>query len=69
VPVLIIAGDADPLARPDEARALFDRVKTHGRLVMLPASTHNSLLTLNRDRYLREVLRFCREIGQQPTSR
>jgi alpha-beta hydrolase superfamily lysophospholipase len=69
IPVLILAGDADPLARPHEARALFDCVKSHGQLVMLPASTHNSLLALNRDRYIREVLSFCRDIGQQPMVR
>jgi alpha-beta hydrolase superfamily lysophospholipase len=65
VPVLILAGDADPLARPEEAQALFDRVKTHGGLVMLPASTHDvSLLALNRDRYIREVRNFCRRAAR-----
>ncbi|ODT98616.1 MAG: hypothetical protein ABS79_05580 [Planctomycetes bacterium SCN 63-9] len=64
VPVLILAGDADPLARPEEAQALFDRVRSHGRLVMLPASTHDvSLLQLNRDRYGQEVRDFCRGMG------
>lgn len=65
VPVLILAGDADPFARPEEARALFDRVKTHGRLVMLPASTHDvSLFALNRDRYVQEVRDFLRRAGR-----
>lgn len=67
VPVLILAGDADPLARPEEARALFGRVESHARLLLLPASTHDvSLLELNRERYIEEVRGVCHRITPSP---
>ncbi len=43
VPVLILAGDADRLARPAEAHALFRRVQTHGKLVVFPNAGHLNL--------------------------
>ena len=43
VPVLILAGAADPLARPAEARALLKRVAGHGRLHLFPGADHNNL--------------------------
>jgi pimeloyl-ACP methyl ester carboxylesterase len=43
VPVLILAGDADRLARPEEARALFSQVATHGKLVFFPGAEHHNL--------------------------
>lgn len=58
-PVLIMAGGADDLARPEEARALFDRVKSHGRLEIFPGARHNDLADVDPARYRRLILDFC----------
>src|SRR5262249_45287129 len=63
VPVLILAGAADRLARPEEARALHDRVASHGRLVFIPDAEHGDLLHSAPELYARTVLEFCREIA------
>jgi len=58
VPVLILAGAADRLARPAEARALYDRVALHGRLVFVPGAGHGDLLGSSPELYRRTVLDF-----------
>ena len=63
VPVLIMAGDADRLARADEARAIFRAVLAHGKLVFFPGAGHGNLFHSDRDLYERTVLEFCRGIG------
>jgi uncharacterized protein len=71
VPVLIMAGLADRLARPDEAKALFDRVASHGELAFFPGADHNNLFPSAPDRYRRMVLDLCgaptRRLGRQRT--
>ena len=57
--VLIMAGGADDLARPEEARALFDRVRSHGRLEVFPGARHNDLPAVDPPRYRRLILDFC----------
>jgi alpha-beta hydrolase superfamily lysophospholipase len=42
VPVLLLAGGRDRLARPEEARALYSRVSDHGRLVWFEQAGHES---------------------------
>jgi alpha-beta hydrolase superfamily lysophospholipase len=42
VPVLLLAGGRDRLARPEEARALYRRVSGHGRLVWVERAGHES---------------------------
>jgi alpha-beta hydrolase superfamily lysophospholipase len=42
VPVLLLAGGRDRLARPEEARALFSRIHNHGRLVWFERAGHES---------------------------
>jgi alpha-beta hydrolase superfamily lysophospholipase len=59
VPVLILAGDADRMARPDEARALHGRVASHGRLVLIPGAGHGDLLRAAPELYARTILDFC----------
>ena len=59
VPVLILAGADDPLARPAEAEALYHRVSGHGRLLLFPGADHNNLFSSAPDRYRCEVLDFC----------
>ena len=58
-PVLIMAGGADQLARPEEARALYDRVRPHGRLEIFPGATHHDLADVDPSRYRRLILDFC----------
>lgn len=66
VPVLIMAGEADPLARPAEARALFDRVASHGELAFFPGADHNNLFSSASDRYRRLVFDFCGASTRRP---
>lgn len=61
VPVLILAGEADRLARADEARAIFREVESHGKLVFFPRAGHANLLNADRELYERTVLEFCRK--------
>lgn len=63
VPVLILAGNADRLARPKEARALYHEVATHGRLVLLPGAGHGDLFRSASVLYVRTVLEFCGAIS------
>ena len=56
VPVLILAGEADPLARPAEASALLDRVTSHGELAFFPGADHHNLFLSALDRYRHLVL-------------
>ena len=60
VPVLILAGAADRMARPEEARALYARVASHGQLVFMPAAGHGDLLGSSPELYSRTVLDFIR---------
>jgi pimeloyl-ACP methyl ester carboxylesterase len=62
VPVLILAGAADRLARPEEARALHGRVASHSRLVFVPGAGHGDLLHSAPELYTRTLLEFCREV-------
>jgi alpha-beta hydrolase superfamily lysophospholipase len=42
VPVVLMAGGRDRLARPEEARALYGRVREHARLVWFEQAGHES---------------------------
>jgi pimeloyl-ACP methyl ester carboxylesterase len=59
VPVLILSGDADRMARPEEARAIYERVKGHGKLVMVPNAGHGHLWNDDPELFEREVREFC----------
>ncbi len=63
VPVLILAFDADPLARPAEARALHGQVASHGRLVFFPAPYTATCTDPAPELYTRIILDFCRGIS------
>jgi alpha-beta hydrolase superfamily lysophospholipase len=58
VPVLILAGASDRLARPEEARALHSQVASHGRLVVFPGAEHGNLYHAVPDLYAQTVLDF-----------
>jgi uncharacterized protein len=51
VPVWILAGGRDAMARPAEAEALLERVKDHARLTVFPEARHESLLRNDPERY------------------
>ena len=59
VPVLILAGGADRLARPFEAQALFSQVESHGKLVVFPGAEHHNLPDSAPDLFRRTLLEFC----------
>ena len=68
VPVLILAGDADRLARPAEAQALYSQVATHGRLVLFPGAGHHDLPGSAPGLFKRSLLEFCGEVKSQGQS-
>jgi alpha-beta hydrolase superfamily lysophospholipase len=61
VPVLILAGGEDPVARPEEAQAILDRVRSHGRLVLFEHAGHMNFPDTDPDLYQRSVLGFLRD--------
>jgi pimeloyl-ACP methyl ester carboxylesterase len=63
VPVLILAGANDRRARPHEARAILDRVQTHGRLIVFDRADHLLMVHADPERYRRAVLGFLESIA------
>ena len=63
VPVLILAGDADQLARPEEAQALHRQVMTHGWLVFFTGAGHHDLQTSAPRLFDGTLIAFCRAIS------
>jgi pimeloyl-ACP methyl ester carboxylesterase len=59
VPVLILAGAADRLARPAEAEALYNQVAVHAKLALVPRAGHGNLFRSAPGFYSRVVLEFC----------
>ena len=59
IPVLILAGDSDQLARPEEARALHRQVAAHGRLILFPGADHHNLPDSAPELFKRTLLEFC----------
>src|SRR4051794_41054323 len=62
VPVLILAGDEDTSARPAEARALHERIRSHSRLVLFAHAGHMNFPETDPDRYRRMIVDFIREV-------
>jgi uncharacterized protein len=60
VPVLIMSGARDELARPEEVRDLYEQLATHARLVMFDEAAHESLLRADAARYEAAVVPFVR---------
>jgi alpha-beta hydrolase superfamily lysophospholipase len=58
LPVLILAGAADRMARPEEAQALYHEVASHGQLVFFPGAGHGDLLGSAPELYETTVLDF-----------
>jgi alpha-beta hydrolase superfamily lysophospholipase len=59
VPVLIVAGDKDRRARPEEARALHQKIQSHCRLVMFENTDHVRFLDVHPERFRRLLLEFA----------
>jgi len=55
IPVLVLAGGADRLARPDESRAIVDRIGISARLMIFEGASHARLQTTDPAAY-REAL-------------
>ena len=51
VPILILAGDEDPVARRDEAEALHDRARSHATLHIFPGAGHVRMIQADPGRY------------------
>ena len=62
VPVLILAGGEDPVARPDEAQAILDRVRSHSKLIIFEHAGHMNFQETYPELYQRSVVEFLREI-------
>ena len=57
-PVLILAGSLDRRARPDEARALYDRIHNHAQLVVIEGADHMQLMRTDPVGYRKTVQEF-----------
>jgi alpha-beta hydrolase superfamily lysophospholipase len=62
VPVLILAGAEDRSARPDEVRALYRQVNSHGTLMMFPGAGHGKLHTTDPQRYTQALHGFVESV-------
>jgi alpha-beta hydrolase superfamily lysophospholipase len=68
VPVLILAGDADVAAPPEEAGALFEQLGPAARLVVIPDGTHDRLRQTAPELYWREVDTFLAAVQDAHSS-
>jgi uncharacterized protein len=66
VPVLILAGGEDLSARPEEARALYDRVRSHARLILFEHAGHMNFPETAPERYRQAVLGWFRSLKRRP---
>lgn len=62
VPVLILAGQHDPLALPAEAQAIADRIGPSARLVIAPHGGHANLLATDGEMIQAEIDAFLSRI-------
>jgi fermentation-respiration switch protein FrsA (DUF1100 family) len=69
VPVLILAGGQDRRARPAESIALYERVKSHGTLMIFERGNHVRLHVSDPERYQQAVLGFIRSVHGTPENR
>jgi alpha-beta hydrolase superfamily lysophospholipase len=64
VPILILTGSDDVLARPAEAFALYDRVRSHARVEVIEGADHHNLSQLSPSPYRQLILDFCAHVGR-----
>ena len=51
MPIVLVTGSADRHARLDEVTALFQRVRSHAKLVVFEGATHEALDRNNPELY------------------
>lgn len=61
-PVLILAGGRDRRARPEEARAILNAVRSHGTLAVFDGADHVRLHVTEPARYRRTLLEFIAQL-------
>jgi alpha-beta hydrolase superfamily lysophospholipase len=66
VPVLILAGGRDRRARTDEARTIYEAVRTHATLEVFEGGDHSLLLASDPPRYRRLIGEFIRRAEGTP---
>jgi alpha-beta hydrolase superfamily lysophospholipase len=59
--VLVLAGGADRRARPEEARAIYERIASHARLVIVDGADHVRLQATDPEAYRDAVLGLVEE--------
>lgn len=64
MPLLVIAGTEDTLARPRMAQMLTERAQGTKKLVMVEGAGHNDLLDLGRDEVAKELREFVDGLGR-----
>ncbi|MFI5379036.1 MAG: alpha/beta hydrolase [Tepidisphaerales bacterium] len=62
VPVVIVASEADRHARIEEARELYSRIQSHGRLVVVPDAPHCGVFGRYPERYMQALARLLEEV-------
>ncbi len=67
IPMLILYGSEDRLARPEEALGLYDRVRSHARIEVFPGADHHDLFGTDPHRYGPIVLDFCAKAMRSET--
>jgi fermentation-respiration switch protein FrsA (DUF1100 family) len=69
VPVLLLAGGADQRARPEEADAIYQRVRSHARLEIIDGADHMGLFRTDPIRYRQVVLEFVEAVASPSRAR
>ena len=64
-PVLVLAGGADRLALPDEARAIADRIGPRAELVVVDGADHLTLDQVDPDRYRTLLFNFLGRLSDK----
>jgi alpha-beta hydrolase superfamily lysophospholipase len=68
VPVLIITGREDRKATPEQVELLFDRVRSHGKLVIFEKAGHLHYQETDPELYRSEILDFIRRPSRNFTA-
>jgi alpha-beta hydrolase superfamily lysophospholipase len=66
VPILMLAGEEDRRARPEEAIALQRRARDHCQLILFERTDHLRFLDTQPERYRKEVLGFVERVFTPP---
>lgn len=64
VPVLLLVGGKDEQTTADEARDLYDQIRSHGELVIVPDGSHDHLMFAAPALYTKTVLGFLERVTE-----